>query len=177
MGSKAPTFPSTQWNGCSAVPAGPRWGQSSRAGRRGCKSPPQAGPLHSPPTLSPQPALGGFSHIKMFGLMGLTRLHGGTKKGPLFPQLLRCVLTYFWEAVAEDGGLRGGLWRLYQWQETAALGVCEGNVQSLIWGGCRDLPSGQAPGTALIPRNTFRSWLHDLRPVLPFQASVSSYVR
>lgn len=47
-------------------------------------------PLQSPSALSPQPELGGFYHIKMFGLMGLTRLHGGTKKGPLFPWPLPC---------------------------------------------------------------------------------------
>lgn len=71
----------------------------------------------------------------MFGLMGLTRLRGGTKKGPLFFWLLRCALTYFWEAVADRGGRKGGRWRSCWWKEPTALGACGWKVQSLIWGG------------------------------------------
>ena len=59
---------------------------------------------------------------------------GGTKKGPLFPWLLQCVLTYFWEAVADYGGRRGRPRRSCRWKGLAALGVCGGNVQSLIQG-------------------------------------------
>lgn len=98
--------------------------------------PPTRGPPSSIlPALFPQPELGGFYHIKMFGLMGLTRLRGGMKKGPLFPRLLQCVLTYFWEAVADYGGRRGRPRRSCRWKGLAALGVCGGNVQSLIQGG------------------------------------------
>lgn len=65
-------------------------------------------PISLLPPLLPQPTLGGFYHIKMFGLMGLTRLRGGMKKGPLFLWPLRCALTYFWKAVADCGGRKGG---------------------------------------------------------------------
>lgn len=53
-------------------------------------SPSTRGPPSSflPPPF-PQAKLGGFYHIKMCGLMGLTRLREGTKKEPLFPRLPR----------------------------------------------------------------------------------------
>lgn len=84
--------------------------------------------------------------------MGLTQLLGGVKKGPLFPWLLRCALTYFWEAAAHHGGHRGGPWRSWWWKEPAILGVCVGNTQS-------DLGRGQGgpvrpPATPYSPRNT-----------------------
>lgn len=133
--SEASIFPSTQWDGCSAVPTGPRQGQSSQAGGEDESPRPGAPPPVSsrPSSLSPSWVV--FYHIKMFGLMGLTRLRGGMKKGPLFPRLLQCVLTYFWEAVADYGGRRGRPRRSCRWKGLAALGVCGGNVQSLIQGG------------------------------------------
>lgn len=98
-------------------------------------------------SLFPQPVLGAFYHIKMFGLMGLTRLRGGMKKGPLFPRLLRCTLTYFWrqwptmEVTGVDrGGRDGGRSQLPL--------MCVRNVQSNLGGG-REALSGQATGTTL----------------------------
>lgn len=169
-GSKASTFPSSQWDCCSVAPAGPRWGRSSWAGGQGCE---EATPLSPAPL--PSAHTGWFYHIKMFGLMGLTRLLGAMKKGPLFPCLLRCTLTYFWEAVADHEGHRGGLWRSWWWREPVAFGVCVRNAQS-------DLGRGQrGPVRTLAspfsPRNTFRSWLCGFRPVLPFWASVSPSAR
>lgn len=96
-------------------------------------SPPTSGPpLQSPPIRPPWVV---FYHIKMFGLMVLTRLCGGTKKGPLFPWLQRCALTYFWEAAGDCGGRRGGPQRSRWWKGPAALSACRGNMQRLTWGG------------------------------------------
>lgn len=64
-GSKASTFPATQWDSCSVVPAGAR-GWSACAGGRGCEgAPPRSS---RPSSLSPCWVV--FYHIKMFGLMG-----------------------------------------------------------------------------------------------------------
>lgn len=89
----------------------------------------------------------------MFGLMGLTRLRGGMKKGPLFPRLLRCALTYFWEAAADHGG--PGVDRGGHGGGTSQLPVvCVWGMHSLAWaGGGR---SCQAAGTTLQPQKHFQ---------------------
>lgn len=85
-------------------------------------------------------------------------------------------LTYFWEAAADHGGRRGRPWRSRWWKEPAALSVWGRNAQS-------DLGRGQRgpvrPGRQhhLSSLKTFRSGLRDLRPVLPFCASVSPSAR
>lgn len=122
-------------------------GPELRAGRRGSECPPShpSQSLHHPP-LFLEPSLGSFYHIKMFGLMGLTRLLGGTKKGPLFPVASVVRADLFLEAVADHGGHRGGPWRSscrashFPW---CVWGMC-----SLIWGGGREGLSGQDTGTS-----------------------------
>lgn len=80
----------------SVMLTGPWWCRSLRAGGQGGECPNLEAPFHSPLAPLPSACAGWFFyHIKMFGLMGLTRLCGGMKKGPLFPRLLRCTLTYF----------------------------------------------------------------------------------
>lgn len=102
-------FLSTQWDNSSLVSVGPP-GQSARPGEDRMQASPSSRPLLSlllPPFFL-EPFLGGFYHIKMFGLMGLTRLLGGMKKGPLFPA---------GAAVRADLFLSGSsrLWRSQEW--------------------------------------------------------------
>lgn len=139
-------------------------------------SPHQEAPPSPLPSLSPQSTLGGFCHIKMFGLMGLSRLHRGKKKGPLFSWLLRCVLTYFWDAGTDrgghrvDGGGHGGGRSQLPW-------VWMGAKCSLIWGWAGRSWQARLLAQPLNARNTLGSQLCDLRPALPFWASVSPFAR
>lgn len=86
-GSEVSTFPSTQRDKLLCGPSKVLGG----AGAPGQVGEDVNAPTRKPPStlLAPLPSarVGGFYHIKMFGLMGLTRPRGGMKKGPLFSRL------------------------------------------------------------------------------------------